>query len=57
MPSFTGRQFRAFTSTSQNRVEAEQFGNVLFVIAIDSRYSQDVSNFPLYDEEEMLLDS
>jgi hypothetical protein len=49
--------FPAFTSTSQNQSKAEQFGNVLFVIDIYSKWdAEDVSPYSEYthEEEELL---
>lgn len=48
-------QFPSFTSTSRNRLKAEQFGNVLFVIEITEYKGRDVSSYSEYDEEEHLL--
>jgi hypothetical protein len=45
--------FPAFTSTSRNRAKAEQFGNVLFVIDIYSKWdTEDVSSYSYYPHEE-----
>ncbi|CAF3132225.1 unnamed protein product [Rotaria sp. Silwood2] len=48
-------EFPSFTSTSRNRMKAEQFGNVLFVIDINDFKGRDVSAYSEYDEEEHLL--
>jgi hypothetical protein len=48
-------EFPSFTSTSRNRMKAEQFGNVLFVIELIEYKGRDVSPYSEYDEEEHLL--
>ena len=55
------RSFQAFTSCSRNRMKAEQFGNVLFIIEAETRTSyrtlnMDISRLSAYpDEEEVLI--
>jgi hypothetical protein len=52
-----GVRFPAFTSTSQNRAKAEQFGNVLFIIKLSARSQRgyDVSVYSEYPSEEEVL--
>jgi hypothetical protein len=50
------RSFPSFTSCSRNRVKAEPFGNVLFIMTVKHAFTVDLKPFSEYpDEEEELL--
>ena len=55
------RSFQAFTSCSRNRIKAEQFGNVLFILNAERQISyrtlnMDIAALSIYpDEEEVLI--
>ena len=50
------RSFPSFTSCSRNRIQAEKFGNVLFIMEVKHAFTVDLAPFSKYpDEEEELL--
>ena len=50
------RSFQAFTSCSRNRIKAEPFGNVLFIMHVKHAFSVDLKPYSQYpDEEEELI--
>jgi hypothetical protein len=52
----TRRSFPAFTSCSRNRIKAEKFGNVLFIMTVKHAFTVDIAPFSEYpDEQEELL--
>jgi hypothetical protein len=46
------RTFQAFTSCSRNRIFAENFGNVLFIMDVFSAFTIDLKEISAYPEEE-----